>query len=164
MEPHSRCEGGCPVEQWLAPEMENRTLLSHYHSPLVCHRDSKTAISSLASFPLLRRSLVRPLPVQFFTPSLTCRAFKSSPRTLAPMGWSLRVVAPLTADTEPTIVLVCDQPPKKYIFNSGEGTTRACVQKRFGIAKTAAILVTHLNTQQLGGFPGAFLIIEHLEG
>lgn len=70
------------------------------------------------------------------------------------MGWSLRLIAPLTSDTEPTLMIVCAQPPKKYLFNSGEGTTRACIQKRFGMSKTAAVLVTRVDTQQLGGFPG----------
>ncbi|KAG9033520.1 hypothetical protein FRB95_014699 [Tulasnella sp. JGI-2019a] len=73
------------------------------------------------------------------------------------MGWSLRVIAALTADTEPCLAIICDQPYRKYIFNVGEGTTRSCIQRKFALSKTSAIFLTRLNTLQLGGFPGVIM-------
>lgn len=70
------------------------------------------------------------------------------------MGWSLRVISALTADTEPSLAIICDQPYRKYIINVGEGMTRSCIQRKFGLSKTSAIFLTRLNPQQIGGFPG----------
>lgn len=70
------------------------------------------------------------------------------------MLWSLRVITGLTADTEPSLILKFESPPAKYIFNVPEGTNRACIQKRYGIAKTKAAFLTRLHPEQIGGFPG----------
>ncbi|KAG8893596.1 hypothetical protein FRC00_010302, partial [Tulasnella sp. 408] len=69
------------------------------------------------------------------------------------MLWSLRVITGLTADTEPSLILKFESPPAKYIFNVPEGTNRACIQKRYGIAKTKAAFLTRLHPEQIGGFP-----------
>ncbi|KAG8859531.1 hypothetical protein FRB96_004415 [Tulasnella sp. 330] len=73
------------------------------------------------------------------------------------MAWSLRVISALTADTEPSLAIICNQPYKKYIFNVGEGMTRSCIQRKFALSKTNAIFLTRLNPQQMGGFPGVIM-------
>ncbi|KIO33776.1 hypothetical protein M407DRAFT_17385 [Tulasnella calospora MUT 4182] len=75
------------------------------------------------------------------------------------MQWSLRVITGLTADTEPSLILKFESPPAKYIFNVPEGTNRACIQKRYGIAKTKAAFLTRLHPEQIGGFPGLVMML-----
>ncbi|KAG8910039.1 hypothetical protein FRC01_006582 [Tulasnella sp. 417] len=75
------------------------------------------------------------------------------------MPWSLRVITGLTADTEPSLILKFESPPAKYIFNVPEGTNRACIQKRYGIAKTKAAFLTRLHPEQIGGFPGLVMML-----
>ncbi|KAG8954905.1 hypothetical protein FRC04_010389 [Tulasnella sp. 424] len=75
------------------------------------------------------------------------------------MQWSLRVITGLTADTEPSLILRFESPPTKYIFNVPEGTNRACIQKRYAIAKTKAAFLTRLHPEEIGGFPGLVMML-----
>lgn len=143
-----------PVDVMLfGPPRSNSTFpITHWHPN--CDWCDWTGPWARLAFSLLARRLGRLSTWNVHTRSLFASSSKLS------MPWTVRVIAPLTADTEPALAIVCDQPPKKYLFNAGEGTTRACIQKRFGLSKTAAVMVTRVNTQQLGGFPGQSLRLE----
>ncbi|KAG8683783.1 hypothetical protein FRC08_014081 [Ceratobasidium sp. 394] len=75
--------------------------------------------------------------------------------TVSNMRWHTRVVSGLTADTEPCISVHFDT--AHYLFNCGEGTTRAFVQQKYGIKKSKAIFLTQTKVSRSGGLPGMLM-------
>ncbi|KAG8779155.1 hypothetical protein FRC12_024609 [Ceratobasidium sp. 428] len=71
------------------------------------------------------------------------------------MRWHTRVVAGLTADTEPCISVHFDT--AHYLFGCGEGTTRAFIQQKYGIKKSKAIFLTQTKISRSGGLPGMLM-------
>lgn len=68
------------------------------------------------------------------------------------MRWHARVVSGLTSDTEPCISVHFDT--AHYLFNCGEGTTRAFIQQKYGIKKSKAIFLTQNKVSRMGGLTG----------
>ena len=66
--------------------------------------------------------------------------------------WSTSVISALSSDTEPTIILTFDN--AKYIFNAGENTGRAWMQRRAHWRRMKAVFFTQTGTQRMGGMPG----------
>ncbi|QRV81873.1 beta-lactamase superfamily protein [Ceratobasidium sp. AG-Ba] len=71
------------------------------------------------------------------------------------MRWHTRVVAGLTADTEPCVSVHFDT--SHYLFNCGEGTTRAFIQQKYGIKRSKAIFLTQTKVARAGGLPGMLM-------
>jgi ribonuclease Z len=72
------------------------------------------------------------------------------------MRWHTRVVSALTSDTEPCISVHFDT--AHYLFNCGEGTTRAFIQQKYGIKKSKAIFLTQTKVSRSGGLAGESII------
>ncbi|WFD34689.1 ribonuclease Z [Malassezia cuniculi] len=76
------------------------------------------------------------------------------------MGSShIRILAPPTSDTSvaPTVVLQCDA--TKYMFNAGEGTTRASAQRRMSNTKVEHIFISKVASECIGGIPGLLMTL-----
>ncbi|KAF8605692.1 hypothetical protein BDV93DRAFT_45569 [Ceratobasidium sp. AG-I] len=71
------------------------------------------------------------------------------------MRWHTRVVSSLTSDTEPCISVHFDT--AQYLFNCGEGTTRAFIQQKYGIKKSKAIFLTQVKASRSGGLTGMLM-------
>lgn len=72
------------------------------------------------------------------------------------MRWHSRVVSGLTSDTEPCISVHFDT--AQYLFNCGEGTTRAFIQQKYGIKKSKAIFLTQVKAARSGGLTGTSIL------
>lgn len=72
------------------------------------------------------------------------------------MRWYTRVVSGLTSDTEPCVSVHFDT--AQYLFNCGEGTTRAFIQQKYGIKKSKAIFLTQVKSSRSGGLTGKFYL------
>ena len=71
-------------------------------------------------------------------------------------GWSLVCPSGLTADTpSPTVLAVFDN--QRYLFNVGDGASRALVQCGAGHRRLANVFVTRADTSAAGGLAGASL-------
>ncbi|KAI0341479.1 hypothetical protein BDW22DRAFT_1359055 [Trametopsis cervina] len=71
------------------------------------------------------------------------------------MRWSASVVSPVSSDTEPTVVITFDS--GKYVFNSGENTSRAWLQSTQTWRKTKSMFLSSLGTQRSSGLPGLLM-------
>lgn len=72
--------------------------------------------------------------------------------------WHAQVIASDTVDTEPCLSVFFESTPSaKYLFGCGESTTRACIQRKYGIKKVKAIFATGVSTERTTGLPGRFL-------
>lgn len=69
------------------------------------------------------------------------------------MNWSSSTITGLSSDTGPTIVITFES--GKYVFNVGEGTTRAHLQTRRGWKKVKAMFLTQATTERMGGMTSA---------
>ncbi|CAN0206955.1 unnamed protein product, partial [Laminaria digitata] len=43
---------------------------------------------------------------------------------------------------------------RRFLFNTGEGTQRICMEHGIRVTKTGHAFYTHLNSDTLGGLPG----------
>jgi hypothetical protein len=120
-----------PLEISLFTNLRALCLHSRYINPLIPHRST--------------RSLHVSAPTARTTPSRRRN-----------MNWSTSVYTALTSDTEPSIVITFES--AKYIFNSGENTTRAILQSKRGWKKVKALFLTQLGTQRSSGVSGMSLV------
>lgn len=64
----------------------------------------------------------------------------------------------LTSESSDTNLSICmDYNSSRYLFNCGEGTTRALLQRRKGFRKFKALFVTEINTDKSAGLPGILM-------
>jgi ribonuclease Z len=68
--------------------------------------------------------------------------------------WGCYSLTGLTADTTPSLLLCFDS--TRYLFNAGEGTTRALVSHGAGFKKIAAVFSTRADAATSGGLAGAW--------
>ncbi|THH10213.1 hypothetical protein EW146_g8446 [Bondarzewia mesenterica] len=73
------------------------------------------------------------------------------------MNWSTSVITTQSSDTEPTVIITFDS--AKYIFNTGENSTRAVLQSRRGWKKVKGLFLTQVGTKRTGGLTGMVMSI-----
>ncbi|KZT20914.1 hypothetical protein NEOLEDRAFT_1172230 [Neolentinus lepideus HHB14362 ss-1] len=73
------------------------------------------------------------------------------------MNWSLSVLSSHSADTQPSIVVTFDS--AKYIFNTGENTTRAFLQSPRRWNKMRALFFSRLDAERGMGLPGFLMTL-----
>ncbi|EPQ53491.1 hypothetical protein GLOTRDRAFT_78506 [Gloeophyllum trabeum ATCC 11539] len=73
------------------------------------------------------------------------------------MNWSVSVLSAHTADTHPSLVVTFDS--GKYIFNTGENTTRAFLQSHRGWKRSRAVVLTRVDTRRALGLPGFLMTL-----
>lgn len=66
--------------------------------------------------------------------------------------WGVYTLTAATSDTSPSLLLVFDN--QRYLFNAGEGTTRAFVARSAGFKKLETIFATRASSTALQGLPG----------
>ncbi|GJJ16137.1 hypothetical protein Clacol_010417 [Clathrus columnatus] len=71
--------------------------------------------------------------------------------------WSIYCLTSESSDTNLSIVM--DYNSSRYLFNCGENTTRALLQRRKGFRKFRAILLSGINTDKSSGLPGILMTI-----
>lgn len=70
--------------------------------------------------------------------------------------WSVYCLTSESSDTNLSIVM--DYNASRYLFNCGEGTTRALLQRRKGFKKFKALFLSEINTDKSAGLLGMFIV------
>lgn len=99
-------------------------------------------VAVLWSIQNLRRLCVSSLRLRYFSVS-------------SYMDWSTSVLAPLSSDTEPSIVVTFSD--AKYIFNAGENLSRNALQTSRNWKKARAFFLTQAKIDKISGLGGKHL-------